>query len=146
MGKADSQYILVAGCGRLGAHLASQLSRRGHSVVVIDVNEEKFASLAVEFSGFRLEGDATELAVLRQAKADKAHCLIAVTGDDNVNLAVAQVGQQVFHIARVFARVSDPRRNEVFQELGLCTVCPHTLAANELLSHAIDARAEEQAE
>jgi trk system potassium uptake protein TrkA len=141
----DGQYVLVVGCGTLGAHLASRLSREGHSVVAIDVAEEKFSRLAVEFSGFRLEGDATEPAVLRQAKAGMAGCLIAVTGDDNVNLAVAQMGKRVFGIPRVFALVSNPERGDVFRALGVHTVSPLALAADELLSHAFGGDAEEQA-
>ena len=141
MKKVESRYVLVVGCGRLGAHLASQLSRRGHSVVVIDTNEAKFSSLAVEFGGFRLEGDATELAVLRQAKADRADSLIAVTADDNVNLTVAQVGKHVFEIPEVFARVSNPQRVAISEELGVQTVCPLTLASEDLLGRVLGARA-----
>lgn len=137
MRKVESKYVLVVGCGRLGAYLASQLSRAGHSVVVIDANEAKFAALAVEFGGFRLEGDATEIAVLRQAKADRADGLIAVTADDNVNLTVAQMGRHVFGIAQVLARVSDPRRVAMAEELGVQTVCPLTLAADDLLHRVL---------
>lgn len=140
MTKAESKYIVVAGCGRLGAHLAGELSRRGHSVVVIDADEAAFSSLAVEFGGFRLEGDATELAVLRQAKTDRAQSLIAVTEDDNVNLAVAQVAKHVFGVPEVLARVSDPQRTAIFRELGVDTVCPMILASEALLGRALRSR------
>lgn len=146
MSKTIPRYCVVVGCGRLGSDLASHLSRAGQSVVVIDVNEDTFASLAVEFGGFRLEGDATETDVLRRAKADKADCLIAATGDDNVNLTVAQVAKHVFGVAEVFARVSDPERAEVFRELGVEAVCPLTLAFDRLLSHALGAAGKEPAE
>lgn len=135
--KFDSKYILVVGCGRLGAYMAGQLSRRGHSVVVIDTNPEKFSHLDVEFSGFRVEGDATELAVLRHAKADKADSLIVVTADDNINMAVAQIGRQVFDIDEVFARVADPERIAIAGQLEVQTVCPLTLAAGELLTRVL---------
>jgi trk system potassium uptake protein TrkA len=127
------EYILVVGCGRLGAHVAGQLSRLGHSVVVVDADEASFGSLSHEFSGFRLEGDATELAVLRQAKAERADRLIAVTSDDNVNLAVAQTAKVVFRVPHVVARVSDPQREEIFRVMGVHTVCPLSLAEGELL-------------
>lgn len=146
MQKTVHRYYVVVGCGRLGADLAGQLSRAGHSVVVIDVNEEKFASLAVDFGGFRLEGDATEIDLLRRAKTDKADCLIAVTDDDNVNLTVAQVAKHVFEVKEVLACVSDPERTAVFRDLGVDTVCPLTLACNHLLSHAIRDLREESPE
>lgn len=137
MRKTESKYVLVVGCGRFGAHVAGQLSRQGHSVVVIDTNPEKFAHLDVEFSGFRVEGDATELAVLRQAKADKADTLIVVTADDNTNVAVAQIGKHVFNIGEVFARVAEPERNAVVDQLGVEAVCPLTLAAADLLGRVL---------
>ena len=55
---AQSQYIVVVGCGRLGSILASRLSGQGHSVVVIDWDESTFNSLSIEFSGFPIVGDA----------------------------------------------------------------------------------------
>jgi trk system potassium uptake protein TrkA len=125
-----SLYIIVVGCGRLGAHLANLLSRAGHSVVVIDKNENAFASLSAEaFSGFRVEGDASESPVLRRAKIEQADLLIAATREDNVNLMVALVAKRTFGVKHVMARVYDPRREEEFNELGLETVCPTVIAA-----------------
>ncbi len=140
--KTASKYVLVVGCGRFGAHLAGQLSRKGHSVVVIDTNPEQFAHLDVEFSGFRVEGDATELAVLRRAKAGKADTLIVVTADDNINMAVAQMGKHMFHVEEVFARVADPERIAVAQQLGVQAICPLTLAAAELLGYVLGVKPE----
>jgi len=131
--KPKAEYIIIAGCGRLGAYLANQLSRQGHSVVAIDVNDAKFRNLSAEFSGFRLEGDATELALLKQAKAHEANKLIAVTRDDNVNLAIAQMAQVVLKVPLVVARVNDPQREAIFRELGVHTVCPLLLAHDDLL-------------
>ena len=127
------EYIVIAGCGRLGVHLANQLSREGNSVVVIDVNEVKFKNLSAEFSGFRMEGDASELEILKRAKTQEAQKLIAVTRNDNVNLTIAQIAQVVLHVPTVVARVSDPQREAIFRELGIHTVCPVLLATDELV-------------
>lgn len=126
-------YIVIVGCGRVGAYLANGLSRRGHSIVVIDVAEDKFQGLSAEFSGFRVVGDATESAVLREAKVEDANVFIAATGEDNVNLMVCQVARKVFGVRRVLARVSDPAREELYRRLGLATVCPTALAGVELV-------------
>jgi len=52
-----SLYVIVAGCGRLGSYIANRLSEAGHSVVIIDPEENAFSRLSDEFSGFRVEGD-----------------------------------------------------------------------------------------
>jgi trk system potassium uptake protein len=85
----NSRFILIVGCGRLGSRLANQLSRDGNSVVVIDKDETTFSNLSPDFSGFRVNGDATQMVVLKEAKLKKADVLIATTHEDNVNLMVA---------------------------------------------------------
>jgi trk system potassium uptake protein len=129
----NSRYIVIVGCGRLGSHLANQLSRDGNSVVVIDRNEATFNDLSPDFSGFRINDDATHMAVLKAAKLKNADVLIATTHEDNVNLMVAQVAQKIFHVPHVLARVFDPTREEVYAQLGIDTICPTSVAAEMFL-------------
>lgn len=132
----NSRYIVIVGCGRLGAHLANQLSRAGNAVVVIDRNEATFNDLSSAFSGFRVDGDATQIAVLKEAKLNKADILIATTHEDNVNLMVAQVAREIFRVPHVLARVFDPKREEVYAQLNIDTICPTSVAA-ELFLRAV---------
>lgn len=129
----NSRYVLIVGCGRLGSQLANHLSRTGNLVVVIDRNELTFNDLSPDFSGFRVHGDATQLAVLKEAKINKADVLIATTHEDNVNLMVAQVARGIFSVPHVLARVFDPRREEVYAQLGIDTICPTSVAAEMFL-------------
>nr|NJM04750.1 TrkA family potassium uptake protein [Desulfobacula sp.] len=131
-----NQYIVVVGCGRVGSHVADQLSRNGHSVVVIDRDGTKFNDLSPDFSGFRIEGDATRMVVLTEAGLKKAHVLIATTHEDNVNVMVAQVARKIFNVSHVMARVYDPKREEVYAHLGIETICPTSVAADMFL-HAV---------
>jgi trk system potassium uptake protein TrkA len=128
------QYIIIVGCGRLGSILANQLSRQGSNVVVVDRDEAAFKNLSTEFSGFRVTGDAAELAVLHRAGIERADCLLATTRHDNVNLMVAQVARAVFRVAKVIARVFDPSREEVYGQFGIETICPTLLSADTFLA------------
>ncbi|MBN1195778.1 MAG: TrkA family potassium uptake protein [Candidatus Aminicenantes bacterium] len=132
-----SRFIVVVGCGRLGSSLANQLSRAGHAVVVIDWDESTFGSLSQDFSGFRVNGDATHLAVLKESKLGKADILIATTHEDNVNVMVAQVAREIFQVPHVLARVFDPKREEVYSRLGIDTICPTTVATGMFLDAAL---------
>ncbi len=127
------QYIVIVGCGRLGSMLANRLSSLGSSVVVIDWNEAAFDNLSTEFSGFQVTGDATELAVLRSAKTDKADCLLATTERDNVNLMVAQVAKTVFKVPKVMARIFNPARETVYRQFGIETISSTKLLAEAFL-------------
>ena len=132
-GMKNSRFILIVGCGRLGSQLANQLSRDGNSVVVIDKDEATFCKLSPDFSGFRVNGDATRMVVLKEAKLRKADVLIATTHEDNVNLMVAQVARKIFQVPHVLARVFDPKREEFYAQLDIDTVCPASLGADLFL-------------
>lgn len=127
------QYIVIVGCGRLGALLANRLSLDGHSIVVIDRNEEAFKNLSPDFSGFYMEGDATQMAALKKAKPEKADKLIATTREDNVNLMVAQVAQTIFKVPHVLTRIFDPKRHEIYAQMGIETICPISIAAERFM-------------
>lgn len=125
-----SRFIVIIGCGRLGATLANRFSQQGHSVVVVDCNQLAFEALRTDFGGFRQVGDAAELSVLTEAKLNRANALLAVTGEDTLNLMVAQVARAIFGVEQVLARVFDPSREEDYQLLGIDTVSPTRLAAD----------------
>ena len=129
----NSLYIVIVGCGRVGSYLANRLSNTGHSVVVIDADEEAFNDLSPDFSGFRVAGDATQLAVLKAAKLKQADVLFATTHWDNVNLMVAQIARKLFDVKQVLARVFDPKREQVYDQLGIETICPTLVAAEMFL-------------
>jgi trk system potassium uptake protein TrkA len=137
----NSLYIVIVGCGRVGSHLANQLSHVGHSVVVIDTNEDTFNDLSPDFSGFRVAGDATQRGVLKEAKLNQADVLFATTHWDNVNLMVAQVARKLFNVPHVLARVFDPRREQVYARLGIETICPTSVAAEMFLLAVASGRA-----
>jgi trk system potassium uptake protein len=142
--RKNDRYIVIVGCGRLGSYLANQLSRDGNAVVVIDRKEATFNDLSPDFSGFHLEGDATHMTVLKSARLDKADVLIATTREDNVNLMVAQIAQKVFKVLHVLTRVFDPRRKNVFEHLGIETICPTSVAADIFLRTVAHGAAEKK--
>ena len=132
-----TKYIIIIGCGSLGSVLANNLSVAGHSIVVIDQDPDSFESLGSEFSGFKIDGDANEYLILRQAKVDKADIVLAVTNDDNLNIMISQICTHIYKIKQVIARVNKPQSAEIFTKLGIDTVCP-TLLARDNLMQAIE--------
>lgn len=131
---SNNKYIVVVGCGRLGAILADHLSLQGHSVVAVDRDMSAFEKLSPDFTGFRLQGDATRISVLRQAKMDKADIVVAATRNDNVNLMVVQVAKSLFNVSRVMARLHDPKRGEMYADLDIEIVCPVRVAAEHFMA------------
>jgi len=120
-------YIIVAGCGKIGANLVKNLSNDGHDVVVIDPNEENFAQLENGTNCLTVTGMPIDEDVLKSAGIERADALLAVTSDDNVNIMTAQIAKQLYHVPHVVTRVYDPDKDEVMRRMGLCTVCPTML-------------------
>ena len=132
--RADGElFVVVVGCGRLGSMVANRLSLTGHHVTVVDNREAAFAALSPEYSGFHVEGDATEFATLREADVDQADVVVVATENDNINLMVGQVARRMLGVRKVIARVSEPGREGVFYELGLDTICPASIVSDEIV-------------
>ena len=112
--------ILVVGCGKVGARLASVLSREGHDVSIVDRFEESFEMLSDDFEGFKTCGVPIDQDVLRRAGIENCDALAAVSPDDNVNIMVRQLAREIFHVPQVLARIYDPAREDVFSHFG-CT-------------------------
>lgn len=127
-------YVIVAGCGSLGAELARTLAEEGQDVVVIDRDRAAFERLGPAFDGITVAGTAIDADVLRQAGADRADALAAVTGSDQVNLMVGQVAVRLFSLPRVVIRVSDPQLEEMYRGLGFVTVRPGKSAVIQVRS------------
>jgi trk system potassium uptake protein len=125
-------YTIIVGCGRLGANLANTLSDAQGNVLIMDIHKDSFRKLSPSFGGLAIAADATDLDALHEAGMDKASTVIAVTNNDNVNVMVAQLAREVFKVGEVIARLYDPERECVYQELGIETICPAVLSIKEI--------------
>lgn len=120
-------YAIVIGSGRIGGMLAMELSNDGHDVVLIDHEKSKLESLGTGFNGIRMHGVEYDKDVLLEAGIQKATHFFAMSADDNTNLVASQVASRIFGVKRVLARVSDPSKQFIYDQLGIETLCPTTL-------------------
>ncbi len=114
--------VVVVGCGRVGAGLAAWLAEAGDVVAVVDKDPKAFERLGEEFTGQTVEGIGFDRDVLEQAGVARADALVAVTGGDNSNVVTARVAKDAYRVPRVIARIHDPRRAALYEELGIVTV------------------------
>ncbi|HUX86182.1 MAG TPA: TrkA family potassium uptake protein [Chloroflexota bacterium] len=122
--------VLILGCGRVGALLATDLDREGHDVRVIDQNPDSFQRLPLQFRGQILTGQGIDDEMLIRAGIDEAQVFAAVTNDDNTNIMASEVAKVIHHVPKVITRIYDPIREEAYQAFGLETVCPTALGAD----------------
>lgn len=115
-------HVVVVGCGRVGAGLASILEDGGHTVAVIDQAQKAFRRLPEGFTGRLVNGVGFDRDRLREAGIEEAGALAAVTSGDNSNIMVARTAREVFGVERVVARIYDPRRAAIYERLGIPTI------------------------
>ncbi len=127
--------IVIIGCGRVGAFLASLLDTDGHGVTVVDLERAAFEHLPQSYKGNTLLGNGTDLDTLRQAGVESAEALLALTQGDNRNLMTAQIAKEIFGVLRVIAKVNDPIRARLYRSQGITTISRTTILGT--LLHAM---------
>jgi trk system potassium uptake protein len=123
-------FVIIMGCGRVGARLAQMLVVHGDDVLVMDVNPNAFARLGSDFRGSTLLGNGIDQEVLRRAGIERADAFVAATQGDNRNIMASQVAKHVFGVKTVVTRIYDPLRADTFTSLGLRAISPTLLGAN----------------
>lgn len=121
--------IIILGAGQVGGNLAEQLASEDNDITVVDKNAERLRLLGERLDIRTLVGHASYPSILRQAGADEADMLVAVTSSDEVNMVACQVAHTLFNTPHRLARVRASEyliRNDLFS--------PEALSINELIS------------
>jgi trk system potassium uptake protein TrkA len=128
-------YIVVVGGGKVGYYLAKTLLEEGNEVLVIEKDAHRCSLLTDELAGASiLHGDGCEVVYMAGAGMGRADVVIAVTGDDEDNLAVCQVAKHKFNAPRTIARINNPKNERIFRKLGIDV----TVSSTELILSQIE--------
>jgi trk system potassium uptake protein len=107
--------VFIAGGGRTGAQLATQLIAQNYQVRLVEHRRELLTRLHHELpTEVIYEGQATDPAVLKQAGLDKANVIVACTSDDADNLVLCYLARTLFKVRRTVARINNPRNAWLF--------------------------------
>lgn len=131
-GIKNDLHVVIVGCGRLGSGIANSLSNKNKNVTVIDNNKDSFRKLSPSFGGLTLEGDGMDIEVLKESGANSANVLIASTDNDNVNILIAQIAKEIFHVKEVITRLYDPEKECVYKEYHIHSIFPALLSKHEV--------------
>ncbi|NBU32674.1 MAG: TrkA family potassium uptake protein [Actinobacteria bacterium] len=106
--------IAIAGAGKVGRSIATELASNGHQVLLID-RDPKIQSLNVD-GVTSIQADACEVESLSEANVAACQVMVAATGDDKTNLVVSLLAKTEFGVPRVIARVNHPKNEWMFDE------------------------------
>ncbi len=129
--------IIIAGAGEVGFHLAKLLSYESQDITLIDNDKVSLAYADSHLDIRVLRGDATSVAVLRDARVENSDLVIGVTSSETTNITLCMLAKQL-GCRRTIARISntefiDNKDIIKFSELGIDElISPEQLAAAEI--------------
>ena len=129
--------IIIAGAGEVGFHLAKLLSYESQEITLIDTNKESLTYANNQLDIKVIKGDATSIAVLKEARVDRSDLLIGVIASETTNITVCVLAKQL-GAKRTIARISNTEfinhKDEVgFTKFGIDElISPEALAASEI--------------
>jgi trk system potassium uptake protein TrkA len=97
--------IIIVGAGRVGSSVAEALVSEANDITVIDTDPARVGELQERFDLRGLVGNAALPSILKQAGADDADMLIAVTAGDEINLVACKIAADLYNIPTRIARV-----------------------------------------
>ncbi len=103
--------ILVVGDGKVGHVLAEHLTREGHDVVIVDIDEEALQRSEDTLDVMCIRGNGANAKTLIDAGAQKADIIIAATASDETNMRCCLVAKRL-GTQYAIARIRDPEYNE----------------------------------
>ena len=109
--------IIILGAGQVGGSLAEHLASEANDITVVDTDSERLRDLGDRLDIRTVQGRGSLPTVLRQAGADDADMLVAVTNSDETNMVACQVAHTLFHTPTKIARVREAAyltRSELF--------------------------------
>ncbi len=105
--------IIVFGGGQVGSSVAKILSDDGNDITLVDVDKSVLENLKEQIDIKTIHGLASHPSIQRLADADNSDMVIAVTGNDEVNMAACHVAKKIFNVPKRIARL---RANEYLND------------------------------
>ena len=99
--------IIILGAGQVGGSLAAELASETNDITVVDVDATRLRVLGDRLDIRTIQGRGSLPTVLRQAGADDADMLIAVTSSDETNMVACQVAYSMFRTPTKIARIRE---------------------------------------
>ncbi len=97
--------IIILGAGQVGASVAENLVSEANDITLVDTSADYLAALRDRLEVRTVCGNAASPSVLREAGADDADLLIAVTQSDQTNLCACRIAKAIFNLPTRIARL-----------------------------------------
>ena len=127
--------IIILGAGQVGGTLAENLVGENNDITIVDRNADRLRELQDKYDLRVVNGYASHPNTLREAGAQDADMLVAVTNMDETNMAACQVAFSLFNTPNRIARIRSPQYLEEKEALFKSGAIPvdHLIAPLSLI-------------
>ena len=129
--------IIIAVAGEVGFHLAKLLSYESQAITLIDSKKESLMYADSHLDIKVIKGDATSIAILKEARINDTELFIAVTASETTNITACVLAKQL-GASQTIARISNTEFIDMKEEVGFARfgidelISPESLAADEI--------------
>jgi trk system potassium uptake protein TrkA len=116
--------IMIVGCGRVGSELALNLEKQGHTITVVDTNNDALKQFPPEFKGQAIYADVLSEGTLRRIGIEGTDAVALVTNSDAVNAVAGHIIKTVYKIPHVVVRNYSPQLHSMHESFG------HTISSS----------------
>ncbi|MCK0130673.1 Trk system potassium transporter TrkA [Flavobacteriaceae bacterium F08102] len=129
--------IVIAGAGEVGFHLAKLLSYESHDITLIDLKKDRLLYADTRLDIKALKGNATSIAILKEANVHLSDLVIAVTSIEAINITISVLAKRLgakHTISRISNSEFIDNKEEInFAEFGIDElISTEELATNEI--------------
>ena len=97
--------IIILGAGQVGSSAAESLVSEANDITVVDTDADRLSLLQERLDLRTITGNAAFPDVLREAGAEDADMLLAVTQSDQTNLVACRIARSLFNVPKRIARL-----------------------------------------
>ncbi|MDD5486361.1 MAG: NAD-binding protein, partial [Dehalococcoidales bacterium] len=88
-------YIIIAGGGIIGTHIASLLADEDHEVLVIDQSSEVLDKIRNRLDVKTIQANSATPKTLKEAEVERADLVLAVTNNDETNMITCFMSKEL---------------------------------------------------
>ena len=130
--------VVILGAGKVGESLARNLSQDGYDISLVDLNKNKIDHLQDRLDGAAIVGHAAHPNSFKKSGADSETIVLAVTNNDEVNIAACQIAKAQFLVKKTICRFKDNTYLSCLDSFGENVIDIPISPENEVTSHLKD--------
>jgi len=117
--ESSNKKVMIVGGGMVGFYLASRLEKMGFDIKLIEVDKQRCKEISEKLSDTMiLNGDGTDINLLKEENVGDTDVVFAVTGVDEKNLLCSLLARQLC-ANKIIARVNKNSYIHLFELVGV---------------------------